>query len=83
MLKAESSGSCFTLFWLISQSGIKLPAVARVGSCPDAHHGTNPIRGYFLTEMAEEVPSDLVSVVDHGLIPWSLPLAPYPKSIDQ
>ena len=25
---------------------------------PDAHHGRDPIRGYFLTEMAEEVPSD-------------------------
>ena len=27
---------------------------------PDTQHGTHPSRGYFLTEMAEEVPDGVV-----------------------
>ena len=36
---------------------MKLPVVAHVVSTsPDGQNGTHPIRGYFHTEMAEEVP---------------------------
>ena len=42
--------------------------MAHVGTSPHAQHGAHPIRGYFLTEMAEGVPSAFLLKKKH----WSV-----------